>query len=133
MASKGHDFIVASISRKIIELGFQITHVDGLSVDISSVKPQIPPKILNHKPDIIGANLYGNFCVGEAKTKNDLDSKRTKQQLSDFSKLVNLYSGNYLIIGIPLSAETKLANLINKHPLNLNSIIILKIPDILLK
>jgi hypothetical protein len=133
MASQKHDFIVASISRKVRELGFDITFVDGEYVNISLIKHPIPPKIVNHKPDIIGENRIGNYCIGEAKTKNDLKSKRTKQQLIDFSEFVNLYAGNFFIIGIPLSAENELNQLIEKLNLNNQSIIILRIPDNLLQ
>jgi hypothetical protein len=133
MASKGHDFIVASISRKIRDLGFRITYVDGECVNISTIKPPVPPKIMNHKPDIVGENISGNYCIGEAKTINDLKSKRTKQQLLDFCDFVNLYEGNYLIIGIPLSAEDELYNLLRKLNLKSENITILRIPDTLLK
>jgi hypothetical protein len=133
MASKGHDFIVASISRKIRELGFIITYVDGECVNISILKHPIPPKIINHKPDVVGENKTGNYCIGEAKTTNDIKSKRTKQQLIDFSEFVNLYEGNFLIIGIPLNAENELNKLLWKSSLKCENIIILRIPDVLLK
>lgn len=133
MASHKHDFIVASISRKIRELGFDITYIDGLQVNITTSKLFLPPKIINHKPDIVGENRIGNYCIGEAKTRNDLKSKRTKQQLLDFSEFVNLYTGNYLIVGIPLSAENELNQLLIKLNLRGGSTIILRIPDALLQ
>jgi hypothetical protein len=133
VASKGHDFIVASISRKIRGLGFNITYVDGEWVNISVVKHPIPPKILNHKPDVIGENTKGNYCIGEAKTINDIKSKRTKQQLIDFSEFVNLYSGNFLIVGIPLNAEDELNKLLRKLNLICENLIIIRVPDLLLK
>jgi|WetSurMetagenome_2_1015567.scaffolds.fasta_scaffold00003_7 hypothetical protein len=132
MASLKHDFIVASISRKIRNLGFEITYIDGKQVNISLEKLSIPPKIIMHKPDIIGENKKGNYCIGEAKTKNDLKSKRSKQQLIDFSEFVNFYEGNHLIIGIPLSAENELHNLLKRLKIKLDSLIILRIPDELL-
>ena len=132
MASQKHDFIVASISRKIRELGFDITYIDGLQANIATSKVLLPPKIINHKPDIVGENKIGNYCIGEAKTRNDLKSKRTKQQLIDFSEFVNLYTNNYLIVGIPLSAESELNQLFNKLRLRGESTIILRIPDSLL-
>lgn len=129
MASKKHDFIVASISRKIRDLGFNITYIEGEYVNISIIKHPIPPKIINHRPDIVGENSTGNYCIGEAKTKNDLKSERTKQQFVDFLDVVNLYDGNFLIIGIPLSAEKNLNHLMGRLNMKSKSIIILKIPD----
>ncbi len=131
MASQKHDFMVAAIARKIRSLGFSVTYVDGDYVNISQHKHPIPPRIINHRPDIIGQNDFGNFCIGEAKTLNDLRSSRTKQQLVDFSEIVNLYDGNYLILGIPLSADQVLDNLIKQFQLANNSLIIIKIPDYL--
>ena len=133
MASKGHSFIVASISRKIRELGYDITYVDGESSDITRIKPKIPPKLINHKPDIIGENNLGNFCIGEAKTLNDLKSKRSRQQFVDFYEFISLFEGNYLIIGIPSSALFELNKLLAKLNISGSSLIILQIPDILLK
>lgn len=133
MASPGHDLIVASLSRKIRELGFNIIYIDGEQSNISSTRLSIPPKIINHRPDIIGENVMGNYCVGEAKTITDLKSTRTQQQIIDFSNLINLYDGNYLLIGIPFSAEKTLDQLLIRLSINTKNLIKVKVPDLLLK
>ncbi len=112
MPSEKHDFIVSAIVRKIRQDGFRVTYLDGKYQDIDTEKFGIPPKIINHKPDVIGEKESIFFCIGEAKTKNDLLAERTKNQIIDFLTIVRLNSGNKLVIGIPLNAKENLEKLL---------------------
>ncbi len=133
MASEKHNFIVAAIARKIRQDGFRIIYLDGKYQDINTKKFDIPPKIINHKPDVIGEKEGIFFCVGEAKTRNDIFSERTKNQITDFFTIVRLNSGNRLVIGIPLNAKKDLENLLLKLGLaNQKQIEIIYIPEELL-
>ena len=133
MASEKHNFIVSAIARKIRQDGFIIIYLDGKYQDIDTKKFDIPPKIINHKPDVIGEKEGIFFCVGEAKTKNDIFSERTKNQITDFLTIVRLNSGNRLIVGIPLNAKKDLEKLLLELGLaNHNQIEIIYIPEELL-
>jgi len=112
VASEKHDFIVSAIVRKIRQDGFRVAYLDGKYQDIDTEKFGIPPKIINHKPDVIGEKESIFFCIGEAKTKNDLLAERTKNQIIDFLTIVRLNSGNKLVIGIPLNAKEDLEKLL---------------------
>lgn len=112
MASAKHDFIVSLIVRKMRQDGFKIIYLDGKYQDVNTEKFNIPPKIINHKPDVVGEKDRGFFCIGESKTKNDLISKRTKNQIKDFFEIVRLNYENKLIIGIPMSAKENLKKLL---------------------
>jgi hypothetical protein len=114
MASKQHDFIVSAIARKLKLYGFRIIYLDGKYKDVETEKPDIPPKIISHKPDIIGEKNSMIFCIGEAKTRDDIHSERTKNQITDFLSIVKLKPGNKLIIGIPLTAKEDLRSLLMK-------------------
>ena len=114
MASKQHDFIVSAIARKMKLYGFRIIYLDGKYQDVETEKPDIPPKIINHKPDIIGEKNSMIFCIGEAKTRDDIHSERTKHQITDFLSIVKLKPGNKLILGIPLTAKEDLRSLLMK-------------------
>src|SRR4030042_237508 len=105
MASEKHNFIVAAVARKIRQDGFRIIYLDGNYQDINTRKFDIPPKIINHRPDIIGEKEGIFFCVGEAKTKKDIFSQRTKNQITDFLTIIRLYSESKLIVGIPMNAK----------------------------
>lgn len=113
MASEKHDFIVAAISRRIKQYGFSIVYLHGREENIASKDFQVPPTIINHKPDIVGfRDLF--FCIGEAKTENDLACDRTKNQIIDFLAAVKLAPENKLILGIPLRSKPVLINLLSK-------------------
>lgn len=133
MASKRHDFIVSAIARKMRKDGFKVIYLDGRYQDVDEKKFDIPPKIINHKPDIVGENENIFFCVGEAKTENDIFTKRTKNQIIDFLAIVRLNSGNKLVIGIPLNAKEDLKKLlIELKFINQKQIEIICIPEELL-
>ena len=112
MASKKHDFIVSLIVRKMRKDGFKVIYLDGKYQDIDTEKFDIPPKIINHKPDVIGEKDSIFFCIGEAKTTKDLFTKRTKNQIIDFLAIIKLNFGNKLVIGIPLNAKEDLQKLL---------------------
>jgi len=121
------------ISGKLQKNNFRIIYFDGNYTDITLLKKELPPKIVNHRPDVVGEKENGVFCIGEAKTKNDLNSLRTKNQLLDFLSFVSINTGNRLIIGIPISAET----ILNRILIGLNikdhsQLEIILVPDILL-
>ncbi|MFZ7121559.1 MAG: hypothetical protein ACOWWH_11505 [Eubacteriaceae bacterium] len=133
MASKKHDFIVSAIARKMRKDGFKVIYLDGRYQDLDENKFNIPPKIINHRPDIIGEKENIFFCIGEAKTKNDIFTERTKNQIIDFLTLVKLNSGNKLVMGIPLNARKDLKKLlIDLKLINQKQIEIVYIPEELL-
>lgn len=114
MASRNHDFIVSAIVRKVRQHGFKVIYLDGRHQDVSVEKLELPHKIINHRPDVIGENNYNCFCIGEAKIESDLLTERTKNQLKDFFQLVNINPQNKLILGVPLNDRGLLDNVLNK-------------------
>lgn len=113
MASLRHNFIVSAIVRKMRESEYDITFLEGRWQDVGTHKYNLPPKIISHRPDIISENKFG-FCIGEAKTKNDIFSERTFEQFKDYTTALNLAGNNKLIIGVPLSAKEDLQQLLYK-------------------
>lgn len=133
MASKTHNFIVSAIVRKVRQEGFRVIYLDGEYKDIGMIKLEIPPKIIRHKPDIVGEKENKAFCIGEAKTKSDISSERTKNQITDFMSIIELDSENKLVIGIPSNTKEYLEKLLFKLGfLNHKQIEILYIPAELL-
>jgi len=119
MATKAHQLIAGVIARKMREKGYEIISFDGNEKIISKISLDLPPKIKKHRPDILGVNFHNKMiCIGEAKTENDLKSKRTREEFQDFSEvLINEIDKKCeLIIGIPKKAE----NLLRKILLDLN-------------
>jgi hypothetical protein len=99
------------------EKGYEIVSFDGDEYLFDGQKLKIPPQIKRHRPDIIGFKFQTReICVGEAKTGEDLFSKRTKEQLLDYSETKTLSMAKHIeiIIGIPKSAEDDLIRLLKE-------------------
>lgn len=116
MASKNHQRIIGIIVRKMRQKEYEVVSFEGKEKIISDIDLRIPPKIIRHRPDVIGVNFKNNkLCIGEAKTGADLVTRRTQEQFSDFSDvLVRVDNSAELIIGIPKSAEPELIKLLQK-------------------
>jgi len=117
MPTKLHQMIVGLIGRKMREKGYDIVAFDGNEYLFDGQKINIPPSIKRHRPDIVGFKFETKeICVGEAKTNKDLFSKRTKEQLLDYSNIKGLSTGKHIeiILGIPKSAEEDLIRLLSE-------------------
>jgi len=133
MATRIHKMLVDLIARKMREKGYFIVAMEGnfLKLPENEIMP-IPLKIRRHRPDLIGINLYSKrLCIGEAKTSNDLLSKRTSSQFSDFSEIVGRTSKERaeLIIGVPLSSRDILCKLLLRLKISLDETTIVLLPE----
>ncbi len=117
MPTKLHRMIVGLIGRKMREKGYDIVAFDGDEYLFDGQKLNIPPPIKRHRPDIVGFKFETKeICVGEAKTSKDLFSKRTKEQLLDYSNTSGFSTGKQIeiILGIPKLAEEDLIKLLKE-------------------
>ncbi len=117
MAKKFHQMIVGLIGRKMRDKGYEIVAFDGNEYMFDGQKLNIPIPIKRYRPDIIGFKFETKeICVGEAKTSGDLFSKRTKEQLLDYSSTKSFSTGKHIeiIIGIPKSVEGDLIRLLKE-------------------
>ncbi len=122
MASKKHQFIIDCLIRKMRILGFEPICHEGTSVLISDLN--LPPKIIRHRPDGLGFNIYNQLCIIEAKTENDISCKRTKEQICDYYE-----AGVFTLLGCPRSVAPKFQNIIKTLLPETDSIHLLPIPD----
>ena len=130
MASKQHQFIMGLINRKMCEYGFTIVYIDGHVSGAFDKKYELPPKIVRHRPDIIGIDAKGCICIGEAKTKDDIINERTKEEFFDFSKFELNGHKCLLIIGTPKSSCDDLNKVLTGLGIQNNeNIQILSVPD----
>ena len=136
MASKAHQFISMCVLRKIKEKGYEIIAFEGDYTKIDTIKYRIPPKIFNHRPDIIGIKGQNQeLCIGEAKTMHDLHSLRTKEQFIEYLAVISsrIFNSCKLIIGIPQTAEGVLKNLLKELGIISNKdVSYIVVPEILL-
>ena len=76
-----HGDLVAALMHRIADSLTVITHAVGY--------PSLPDpyKIGRHEPDLI-ANANGVLIIGEAKTGEDLDEERSREQIGDFCNAI---------------------------------------------
>lgn len=123
MTSIKHQFMVDCIIRKMRLLGFEPCCLDGKSTLISFIN--LPKRVIRHRPDVIGINKGNKLCIGEAKTKTDIFSCRTKEQIVDYAS-----AGFYTLFACPKSGYSQLNGLVQRLcQNNKRNTSILKIPD----
>jgi len=108
MPTKLHQMLVGLIGRKMREKGYNIVAFHGNEYLFDGHRLNIPPLIKRHKPDIVGFKFETKeVCIGEAKTHKDLFTKRTREQLLDYSSIKSFSKDKNIeiILGIPKSAE----------------------------
>ncbi len=107
--------LVDLIARKMRDDGYLPVAYDGRNLVLEGQIIHIPPRVGRHRPDVIGINpSTRSLCIGEAKTSEDLRSKRTQEQLLDYSKIIGRSSGQIadLIIGVTKDAEASLTKIL---------------------
>jgi hypothetical protein len=133
MSTRIHKMLVDLIARKMREKGYTIVAMEGNLLPLpEDEKMPIPWKIRRHRPDLIGIEMKSRrICIGEAKTHDDLFSKRTATQFSDFADILCKSSGekNELIIGVPLHSRDTLLQLLEKMKLPAENISIMLMPE----
>lgn len=133
MTSRIHKMLVDLIIRKMSEKGYTIVASEGkLLASPEYERTPIPLKIKRHRPDVIGIDIISKkLCIGEAKTADDLFSKRTANQFSDFGNIIGRTSGEQaeLIIGVPLRSKETLLHILKKINLPTDKISIIVLPE----
>jgi hypothetical protein len=75
------------------------------------MRKTVPPRIARHRPDVVGAKLDGSYCIGEAKTKEDLRAPRSREQLEDYAAFLAEFSQSLLVLGCPVDASLDMTSL----------------------
>jgi len=78
MVSNEHQNLVDVLVKAFIKEGYTIENAD------SGVYSR-PAAIGRHEPDIVAKTSNGLIIIGEAKTREDLNSENSKEQFIDFS------------------------------------------------
>lgn len=76
-----HQRLLNALSTALQEKGYHVLYQEGLS-------GQEPYAIGRHEPDIIAKDSTGLLIIGEAKTGQDLEEQRSKEQFIDFSSRI---------------------------------------------
>jgi hypothetical protein len=131
MASEAHQFIAEVIANKMYAEGYEVISFEGHN-QTETVKLRLPPKILRHRPDLIGIKKQ-SIAIGEAKTASDL-GKRTREQLQDFTNN-DLWPADIehkVFFGIPTSIKEEFMRMVKRLGIDENNLLIIDVPDRLL-
>lgn len=127
-----HEMLVTYVAGKMQRLGYNILFMEGNHADVKSQRPELPPKIITHRPDVYGVKT-NSIAIGEAKTKSDLKASRTRTQLLDFKEIVRENPNNRLFICVPQNAGPELVSLLSSLGIVVDEQIdIMVIPEMLL-
>lgn len=135
-ASKEHDLIAAMVARYMKGRGYEIVALETSLDWLFGNSFRLPPSIVVHRPDALGVRDWTPFiCIGEAKTRSDLRSARTRQQLKDFARASagRTAADCEVVVGIPSDCRPILDKLIESLGIAPNRIIVIGIPRPLLE
>ncbi len=125
--------IVALITRKLIDSGYEIVAIESSLDWLFGDGFRLPPAIVLHRPDVLGIrDEQPCLAIGDAKTVQDLGTRRTSQQLRDYAGVAVEQEASFVIIGVPQSGADKLRRLIARLKIPAGRISILTVPDVLL-
>ena len=109
MSGTVHQRLVQLLITRMQALGYTIVASDQNYAVLGGKQVPIPPTILRHSPDVLGARSEQPIlCVGEAKTPGDLNSRRTREQLADFATLPDCL----VIVAVPASVQALFENML---------------------
>jgi len=109
--TRQHQRILAILLKRMKQRGFMPLAVDGPTECLGGPEPASPVAFGRHRPDAVGTATDGRMCIAEAKTSNDITSRRTREQLEDY--LVASDVGYALVLfGYPRSADLVVQNLL---------------------
>ena len=108
--SNMHRSLVRYVSRYVAEQHGSNGNL-ALYSDEDDELRQRPQRIGGHLPDVYAEDVPRTFVVlGEAKTTTDLETDRTKRQLSAFIRCLSLYDVSYFYLAVPLLRNLQLTD-----------------------
>lgn len=115
------------IIKAMREHGCSIKCVDGVILGGEGIST--PPRILRHRPDVIGIGEDGQICIGEAKTELDMRNSRSIEQIVDFTTLEVNGKLCEVFFGLPLLAKERFMRIVHNNNINERHLHILFVPE----
>jgi hypothetical protein len=134
-ATKEHELIVAMVARYVRKRGYDLVALDCSLSWLFGDSFRLPPAIVLHRPDVLGVRKEAPVvCIGEAKTRNDIRSARTRHQLKDFTEAKVGEAGMCceVIVGIPADCQNAFGRLLSSLGVPKHRITVIPVPRPLL-
>ena len=112
--SEDHALLVAGLTAAVKERhGSEGNLV--LFLDDNATEREHPPRIGGHLPDLYAQNVPRTFVIiGEAKTRLDLISPRSRRQLSAFLRYLALFDSAFFYLAVPVLARPVASSLLRE-------------------
>ena len=134
-ATQEHELIVAMVGRYMKDRGYELVALDCSLSWLFGDSFRLPPSIVSHRPDALGVRKEVPLvCIGEAKTRNDIRSARTRHQLKDFAE-AQIGEGGLtceVVVGIPADCKKALGRLLSSLGIPPGRITVIAVPRPLL-
>lgn len=111
MPTRQHQRILAIVLKRMKQRGFSPVSVDGSTEGLGSIGMSRPDAFGRHRPDAVGASPDGRICIAEAKTGDDVATKRTREQLEDYLVASDVDYA-VVLLGYPRSADSTVQGLL---------------------
>jgi hypothetical protein len=103
-------------------------------IDAPNIGPERKPRSINgFVPDLYAETANRRLIIGEAKTRHDVETNHTKQQLEAFLIRCNQTPDSWLILAVPWYLTRCAGNLLQqiqkRISTNVNTFVIEKLPD----
>ncbi len=134
-ATKEHELIVAMVARYMRKRGYDLVAFDCSLSWLFGDSFRLPPAIVLHRPDVLGVRKEAPLvCIGEAKTRGDIRSARTRHQLKDFAEAKAGDAGMRceVIVGIPADCKQALKQVLSSLGVPPERITVIPVPRPLL-
>ena len=100
----------------------------AMYLDDQSRERERPQRINGHLPDLYAENVPRTFVIiGEAKTRSDLLTKRSRLQIDSFLRYLNLFDLAFFYLAVPLLAKpvaTKLVREVGIGHVNVRAVVL---------
>jgi hypothetical protein len=134
-ATSEHELLVAMAARYIRDQGYELVAIESSFSWLFGDDFRLPPSVVLHRPDVIGIRKEPPLiCIGEGKTRNDLHSIRTREQLRDFTEasVQGVPNACGVVIAIPRDCKATLDQIVESLGVSSDRIKVLPIPRVLL-
>jgi len=109
--TRQHQRILSIVVKVMRERGFSLVAIDGSTEGWNRIDLTRPDGFGRHRPDAVGVADDGTVGICEAKTADDIRSRRTREQLEDY---LSASEADYasVFFGYPRSTDAALRSVL---------------------
>lgn len=111
MSGKDHRFLVRELIVLAQRWNYRVLSSDGRYDLLGPAVSALPAKVLRHQPDLLAIReSMPRLFIGEAKTSQDVGTRRSREQLLDFSSVPDALT----VFAVPSRSAARLRAIIRE-------------------